>query len=340
LAAALVLTKPEDCRATDFRKAVEIFGSDGDNPPGLAEQLGSRIGKTLDKNFIDKRRPPPVRLPRTELYKPFAVLLMRSCYDAADALNFVSMEKFQKEFFLLRQNEWEKYLEENDCKQGDLSDPMYFDFISAAQFATVTQLMGEGKLIFEERTGAEGTVSVVSRDASLQNDEVLPAAFFRIAGDKMFAGLMANFTGENFYTQPPQPTAAGAPDSDVVAGLSLLYKKMVELGYALEVKVNVDTAVPTQQYLQEAGILKSFANNYGASGAVVETKAASSGTRVSFTLKAPATLWGRQWLGMQEYLHTDHDLMLAMAYLRKCGRAATVHSKVDANSFTRDFVLL
>jgi hypothetical protein len=103
LAAALVLTKPEDCRATDFRKAVEIFGSDGDNPPGLAEQLGSRIGKTLDKNFIDKRRPPPVRLPRTELYKPFAVLLMRSCYDAADALNFVSMEKFQKEFFLLRQ---------------------------------------------------------------------------------------------------------------------------------------------------------------------------------------------------------------------------------------------
>ena len=204
------------------------------------------------------------------------------------------------------QNEWEKYLEENDCKQGDLSDPMYFDFISAAQFATVTQLMGEGKLIFEERTGAEGTVSVVSRDASLQNDEVLPAAFFRIAGDKMFAGLMANFTGENFYTQPPQPTAAGAPDSDVVAGLSLLYKKMVELGYALEVKVNVDTAVPTQQYLQEAGILKSFANNYGASGAVVETKAASSGTRVSFTLKAPATLWGRQWLGMQEYLHTDH----------------------------------
>ena len=103
LAAALVLTKPDDCRATDFRQAVEIFGSDGDNPPGLAEQLGSRIGKTLDKNFIDKRRPSPVRLPRTEVYKPFAVLLMRSCYDAADALNFVSMEKFQKEFFLLRQ---------------------------------------------------------------------------------------------------------------------------------------------------------------------------------------------------------------------------------------------
>jgi len=31
---------------------------------------------------------------------------------------------------------------------------------------------------------------------------------------------------------------------------------------------------------------------------------------------------------------------IAMAYLRECGRAATVHSKVDANSFTRQFVLL
>lgn len=102
-AAALLLANPDDCSATDFRKAVEIFGSDGDQPPGFAEQLASKIGKTLDKNFIDKRRPPPVRLPRTEVYKPFAVLLMRSCYDAADALNFVSMEKFQKDFFLLRQ---------------------------------------------------------------------------------------------------------------------------------------------------------------------------------------------------------------------------------------------
>ena len=33
--------------------------------------------------------------------------------------------------------------------------------------ATISQLMGEGKQIFQERTGAEGTMSVVSRDASL-----------------------------------------------------------------------------------------------------------------------------------------------------------------------------
>ena len=136
-------------------QATEIFGSDGDAPPSFAEQWAAKVGKTMDKNFIDKRRPQPVRcvrensacppcdtcppawrkrravqrasdramhpcggrLPRTLVYRPFAVLLMRSCYDAVDQLNFVPMDQFQKDFFLLRQNEWEKYLAENDCKQ-------------------------------------------------------------------------------------------------------------------------------------------------------------------------------------------------------------------------------
>ena len=231
----------------DFRRAVEIFGSDGDMPPGLLEQFGARIGKTMDKNFIDsKRRPQPVKVPRTEVYRPFAVLLMRSCYDAVDALNYVPMDKFQKDFFLLRQTEWEKYLEENDCKQGDLSNPMYFDFISAAQFATISQQMGEAQSVFEERTGAEGTVSVVARDKELQDNELLPSAFFKVAGDKMYAGLMANFTGELFFTQPPQPLPPDASDEEVLAGLTQLYKKMRELGYALKLRVGDEQQLPPQ----------------------------------------------------------------------------------------------
>jgi hypothetical protein len=38
-----------------------IFGSDGDLPPSFAEQLAAKVGKTIDKNYIDTRRPPPVR---------------------------------------------------------------------------------------------------------------------------------------------------------------------------------------------------------------------------------------------------------------------------------------
>jgi len=329
----------------DFRRAVEIFGSDGDMPPGLLEQFGARIGKTMDKNFIDsKRRPQPVKVPRTEVYRPFAVLLMRSCYDAVDALNYVPMDKFQKDFFLLRQTEWEKYLEENDCKQGDLSNPMYFDFISAAQFATISQQMGEAQSVFEERTGAEGTVSVVARDQELQDNELLPSAFFKVAGDKMYAGLMANFTGELFFTQPPQPLPPDASDEEVLAGLTQLYKKMRELGYALKLRVGDEQQLPPQTLLAEAGTLKSFASAFGGSGAVPGTAANSlrpgAGRSITFTLDAPANLWGRQWLGMQDYLHTDHDVILAQAYLRQCGRTATVHTKVDSNSISRQFVLL
>lgn len=154
---------------------------------------------------------------------------------------------------------------------------------------------------------------------------------------------MTNFTGENFYTQPPAVLPTDASDDELVASLKVLYKKIVELGYALELTSSTDT-LDTAQYLQEVGKLNSFTKAFGASGSVpsaaVSLRQGQPPRRVTFTMKAPATLWGRQWLGMQQYLHTDHDLMIAMAYLRQCGRSATVHTKVDSNSFSREFVLL
>jgi hypothetical protein len=179
----------------------------------------------------------------------------------------------------LRQDEWEKYLEENDCKQGELSDPLYFDFISAAQFATISQKMAppEAKMIFEERTGAEGTVSVVSRDALLQDDAVLPAAFFKTAGDKMYAGLMANFTGHLFFTQPPQPLPAGASDDEVIASLTILYKKIIELGYALDVTVS-EERLDMEAYAKELTLAKSFASNFAAAAPLPSLSTALSAT--------------------------------------------------------------
>jgi hypothetical protein len=34
------------------------------------------------------------------------------------------------------------------------------------------------------------------------------------------------------------------------------------------------------------------------------------GRRLRVTLQAPCTLWGRQWLGLQGYMHNDHDVMV------------------------------
>jgi hypothetical protein len=54
--------------------------------------------------------PEPIRIPRSKLDQQFAVLLMRSVYDAVDELDFISMSEFQAKFWKLRQNLYEPYL--------------------------------------------------------------------------------------------------------------------------------------------------------------------------------------------------------------------------------------
>jgi hypothetical protein len=58
-------------------------------PPGLAARL---LPVPLP---LPLGGPEPVAFPRKTLDQRFAVLLMRSSYDAVDALDFMSMEKFQ-----------------------------------------------------------------------------------------------------------------------------------------------------------------------------------------------------------------------------------------------------
>ena len=44
--------------------------------------------------------------------------------------------------------------------QGDLADPVYFDFISFAQFAVIDEKMKVGKFEFVEKFDANGTTQV------------------------------------------------------------------------------------------------------------------------------------------------------------------------------------
>ena len=71
---------------------------------------------------------------------PFAVVLMRSSYNALDEIDIIPMDEFQKRFFLFRQNEWDDYRQSHPyILQGDLSDSYYFDFISFAQYAILSE---------------------------------------------------------------------------------------------------------------------------------------------------------------------------------------------------------
>ena len=89
---------------------------------------------------------------RRKLNLNFAVLLMRSTYEAVDALDFVAMDKFQVAFWKLRQSQFEVYKNSLDpvpVPVGDLSASSYFDFIAFAQYATISNIIPDAPQMFE-----------------------------------------------------------------------------------------------------------------------------------------------------------------------------------------------
>ena len=53
---------------------------------------------------------------------------------------------------ITRQNEWEDYRSYHpNVIQGDLADPLYFDFISFCQYAVIANKMRRGKMDFIEK---------------------------------------------------------------------------------------------------------------------------------------------------------------------------------------------
>jgi hypothetical protein len=54
-------------------------------------------------DYLFRPAPPAQAALRERLDRDFAVLLMRTSYAVADDLDFVPMDEFQRDFFLLRQ---------------------------------------------------------------------------------------------------------------------------------------------------------------------------------------------------------------------------------------------
>eukprot|EP00960_Hanusia_phi_P037126 752751-Hanusia_phi.AAC.2 len=242
------------------------YGSGADATKGGGGILSAPFGQT---SKLKDLRPKPIRIPRTFMFLQFAVLLMRSCYNTVDDLDFYPMNQFQKDFFLLRQDEWEKYIKENDVQQGDLTNALYFDFISAAQFASITQSIQGAKQIFEETSGVENEKHVIQRDPKLKDDNLLAPRFFLRSGDKMYDGLLTNFTDDSNYVKPPLPARKKLGTVLYPLPLSLpplpaLLTFRVQIfqnnGYAMKIDVEDAGAADTQAYIQAKGIYESLAN--------------------------------------------------------------------------------
>jgi hypothetical protein len=162
--------------------------------------------------------------------------------------------------------------------------------------------MAKPQQVFEERYScdavaadddescAETLTRVVRRPARFADDALLPEFFFEAAGDRIYAGLVDGFRGEQFGAR--RPAARGAPFAELVAGVKALLAIFEEKGYALKAEVSDVSEAP------------------------------GGGGSFTVAVNGPATLWGLTALaGQRALVANTHDAMAVAAYLRASGRA-------------------
>jgi hypothetical protein len=215
---------------------------------GLCTCASSALPRT-ERSFL---QPEVVRVPRARLNIKLAVLLLRSSYAAVDELDFVPIDAFQVSFWKRRAAEQEAYLNlyrPLTWTQGDLTDPLYFDYICFAQVLTIGQCCQRGEQVFQEATGAEGTLRTVRRDPALRDNAALPEAYARLVGDKVFAGLRDGFEDERF----DGPAACASADFGcALEGVRQLVRVFVARGFAFSGDV-LDVDAPARRFRLRLG---------------------------------------------------------------------------------------
>mmetsp|Transcript_64335 Transcript_64335/g.112217 ORF Transcript_64335/g.112217 Transcript_64335/m.112217 type:complete len:384 (+) Transcript_64335:54-1205(+) len=257
--------------------------------PDVRDAFGDNAASKVENYLRPEVRP----LLRQRLDQDFAVLLMRSSYSVADELDFMPMDKFQKELFEIRSNEWQIYKDKVNVMQGDLTDPNYFDFMSFVQYATIANGMRNGVLFFNELIDANGTTQVVSRDTNTipADNKELPRVHSERVGNRIL-----NWLGENTPEQTPQVLKAPVDENKFLSQLKLLATAFKGYNYMLDYD------------------LKLLPDKGG----------------VSVTLTAPATLWSAQVLDIRgDTPVNDFFAKTTLSWLQQCGISATVNSRVE-----------
>ncbi|KAL7478336.1 hypothetical protein ACHAW6_004105 [Cyclotella cf. meneghiniana] len=293
--------------------------NDANAAPPLTAEMADNVSARLERAL----RPKPPKVLRTRLNLDFAVLLMRSSYNAVDAIDVVPMDQFQRDFFLIRQAEYQNYataLGPGAMQQGDLADPNYFDFISFAQYSTICREIHDPAVFFEEQQPVEVGEGepqqfvkvVVKRDSSLSNGDLLKK-HTEIVGNAILDKL-----NEKFSDTPsaiPRFESGSKPDSTaVLASIMQMVNLFVISGFAWD----------------------------GAASISKQGKAESdaAGTEFTIVFTSPATLWSGQALKAKNaVLINDFLLKTAKALLSRAGyhvvkSSVTYTNNQEVTSFT------
>jgi len=233
------------------------------------------------------------------------------------------MDQFQRDFFFIRSSEYLTYV--NDLgpgvvKQGELSDPYYFDFISFAQYATIARdTSGDLPLVFEEQQPDE-TVreseseiqkfvpKVIRRKADLVDDSLLPVRHGEIVGSLILDRLIEIF-GNTPSAIPSIPDGSRPSTQILLATLQQLVNLFVINGFAWEGNVSL-TKEGTKLMLGSA-----------------------AGSEFTVKLSSPATLWSGQAL-KQRKAKTLNDFFMksAKVLLARAGYIVTSASTEYTNN--------
>lgn len=194
------------------------------------------------------------------------------------------------------------------CIQGDISSPLYFDFISAMQFVTIEDEMKTGKQVFREyceECEGDDKYKLVSRDPQYQDNALLPSVFARLLGDSL---LQKCFDLEGFSEKVMSPRA------DL-------------------------TSVSTRDLIEHAKKLLEYLVGY--CGYAVGADLVSTGPN-TFTARidGPANLWALQYLSSKgSTLLPSYEAFLMDALFRRGNRVATVKSSWSKTSVVQEWTI-
>ena len=280
-----------------------------------ADNVGARFERTIRKK--------PPKILRNRLNQDFAVLLMRSSYNALDELDCVAMDQFQRDFFLLRSAEYLPYVDAlgpGAVKQGELQDPYYFDFISFAQYATINREMMDPPVVFEEQQPVEVgegepqkfVPTIIKRSIDTHS---LPIKHSELVGNKILNRLNDIFSGTEAAIPAMEP--GSKPDSALVLrALKQLVVLFVINGYAFDGNAVIS---------REGTKLGSGAE-----------------TEFTITFTSPATLWSGRALQLRKSKVTnDFFLKTARALLARAGyKVSNAIVKYNGNQETTTLTIV
>ena len=287
-----------------------------------ARAASGSASETAADLLFQAQAPRPIAFPRKRLRLRLAILLLRSTYEAVDSAQVLSEEDFQKRFFFERQSQWQSYrnlYSPQRIDQGDLADPLYFDYIAAAQWLTISKLLDDAETLprIYERTEyvppnedsdfeEQWVKKVTERNPALLTTAALRKYVPRAMGDNVLRMAETDFADAELAVPAPCP-ARGDITKCVYEGAKLILQSLVDGGYALKVNVGL---------LERHGDVGKF----------------------TVRLEGPCTLWAAQALrNRRATVSPEIECYVLDAWARRSGAELAWASRIGDSSIERDF---